>query len=65
MSWNDTTRRQYKRKSDRYTSDLNDDEWALIEPYMPPPLPTGRPRKWPLHEIINAILYIASRADSV
>ena len=60
MTWNDTTRPHYKRKSDRYTSDLTDDEWVLIEPFMPPPAPRGHPRKWPLREIVNAILYIAS-----
>ena len=60
MTWNDTTRPQYERKSDRYASDLTDDEWRLIEPYMPPPSHVGHPRKWPLREILNAILYIAS-----
>ena len=29
MTWNDTTRPQYERKSDRYASDLTDDEWRL------------------------------------
>ena len=41
MTWNDTTRPQYERKSDRYASDLTDDEWALIEPFMPPPRAYG------------------------
>ena len=60
MTWNDTTRPQYERKSDRYASDLTDDEWLLVEPYMPPPSHVGHPRKWPLREILNAILYTAS-----
>lgn len=60
MTWNDITRRQYERKSDRYASDLTASEWQLVEPYLPPPSQVGRPRKWPLREIVNAILYIAS-----
>ncbi len=60
MVWTDSTRPLYAHKSGRYASDLTDDEWRLIEPEMPPPSHTGRSRKWPLSEIVNAILYIAS-----
>ena len=60
MPWNETTRVKYERKSSRYASDLTDGEWALIEPDMPPPNRMGRPRKWPMREIMNALLYIAS-----
>ena len=60
MVWTDITRPLYERKFTRYASDLTDDEWRLVEPYMPPPSHTGRSRKWPLREIVNAILYIAS-----
>ncbi|GGY56149.1 IS5 family transposase [Parvularcula lutaonensis] len=60
MPWNETTRRKYARKSARYASDLTDAEWALIEPDMPLPNKMGRPRKWPMREIMNALLYIAS-----
>lgn len=60
MSWNEITRKKYHRKSTRYASDLTDAEWALIEPSLPPPNRMGRPRKWPMREIMNALLYIAS-----
>jgi len=60
MPWNETTRPKYDRKPGRYASDLTDGEWALIEPDMPPPNRMGRPRKWPMREIMNALLYIAS-----
>ena len=39
-------------------SDLNDTEWQLLEPLLPPPKPGGRPVKYPRREIVNAILYI-------
>ncbi|WP_306249879.1 IS5 family transposase [Parvularcula sp. IMCC14364] len=60
MSWNETTRTYYDRSFLRYASDLTDDEWALIEPEIPLPNRMGRPRKWPMREIMNALLYIAS-----
>ena len=41
-----------------YPSDLNDTEWQLLEPLLPPPKPGGRPIKYPRREIVNAILYI-------
>src|SRR3546814_10792696 len=41
-----------------HRSDLTDAEWALLEPYFPPPSSVGRPRKWPLRRIIEAILYL-------
>ena len=44
------TRRVTKR-SDR-------EEWRVIEPYLPPARTTGRPRAWPMREIVNAIFYV-------
>jgi hypothetical protein len=45
-----------------YPSDTWDDEWALIEPLLPPPAcesPTGgRPEKHPRREIVDAIRYV-------
>ena len=41
-----------------YSTDLNDEQWALIAPYFPPPKPGGRPRLVDLREVVNAILYI-------
>ena len=35
MVWTEATRRQYPRDRLRYTSNLTDAEWALIEPFMP------------------------------
>ena len=33
-------------------------EWALLEPFFPSPSRIGRPRKWPLRRIVEAILYL-------
>ena len=41
-----------------YPSDLNDAEWAQVEPLVPAPLPGGRPAKYERREILNAILYV-------
>ena len=60
MSWNETTRPQYRRERRRYASDLTDAEWALIEPMMPLPSAIGRPRATKLRSVVDAILYIGS-----
>lgn len=40
-----------------YTTDLTDDQWALLEPLLPPLLKWGRPREHSYREILNAIFY--------
>ena len=60
MPWTEITRPQYLREGLRYASDLTDAEWGLIEPFMPPPSPIGRPRTTELRSVLNAILYMAS-----
>ena len=41
-----------------YQTDLSDAEWNYIEPHLPAPQTSGRPRVHPLREILNAIFYI-------
>ena len=41
-----------------YPSDQTDAQWALVEPWIPPPRPGGRPRKADLREVVNAIFYL-------
>jgi putative transposase len=41
-----------------YPSDLTDDQWALIEPHIPPEPGGGRPRKTDLRDVLDAILYL-------
>ena len=41
-----------------YPSDLSDAEWGILKPYIPDPLPGGRPASHERREIVNAILYV-------
>jgi transposase len=59
--WTDTTRAQYARAELALPSDLTDAEWALLMPFLPEPSHVGRPRKWPLRRIVEAILYLLWR----
>jgi len=54
--WTDTTRTHHAREGLALPSDLTDAEWAVLEPFFPPPSYVGRPRKWPLRWIVEAIL---------
>ena len=51
--WTDTTRAQYARADLTLLSDLTDAEWAVLEPFFPPPSSVGRPRKWLLRRIVE------------
>src|SRR5919199_6036327 len=41
-----------------YSTDLSDVEWSYLEPYLPPPKATGRPRFHHTREILDAIFYV-------
>jgi transposase len=41
-----------------YPSDLTDEEWALVEPLLPPAGSGGRPEKHSRREIVDAVLYV-------
>jgi transposase len=41
-----------------YPSDMSDAEWQVIRRRLPLAKPGGRPRKWPLRVIVDAIFYI-------
>ena len=56
--WTDTTRALHARGGLALPSDLTDAEWALLEPFFPPPSHVGRPRKWPMRRVVEAILYL-------
>ena len=42
MAWTRIARRQYRREGLRYASRLNDMEWGLLKPLMPPRPALGR-----------------------
>ncbi len=56
--WTPTTRQQHSRIVTRYQTDLTDAEWHVIAPHLPKPCATGRPREWPMREIVNGIFYV-------
>jgi transposase len=60
MPWDDTARSDYARRAARYASDVTDREWAVIEPFLPPPRRIGRPRSTDMREVVNAIFYMAT-----
>jgi len=38
-----------------YTRALRDEEWQILAPLLPPEKPGGRPRKYPLREVLKGI----------
>jgi putative transposase len=45
-------------ESRRYPTDLSDNEWRCIGPYLPGPAARGRPRLHGLRVILNAVFYV-------
>ena len=41
-----------------YPCDLTDAEWASLAPLLPAPARRGRPRRWALRLLVNAIFYV-------
>lgn len=50
--WTAENRSKYERKSGGYPSDLTDEEWALVEPLLPPARRVCRRR------VLDGILYV-------
>ena len=49
---------QLARDPAPYATSLTDAEWALVAPFLPTPARTGRPWRWPMRLILDAILYV-------
>jgi putative transposase len=41
-----------------YPTDLTDAQWKILESFIPPPKPGGRPRETDIREVFNAIFYL-------
>ncbi len=58
--WTAKNRGRYDRSKLRYPSDLTDDEWAYVEPLIPPAKRGGNKRHVEVREVMNGIMYILS-----
>ena len=58
--WTPENRPRYNRDKLRYPSDLTDDEWAWVEPSIPPAKHGGRQREVDVREVLNGIMYVLS-----
>jgi transposase len=58
--WTAENRPRYNRDKLRYPSDLTDEEWAHIEPLIPPAKPGGGKRRVKMREVVNAVMYVLS-----
>jgi putative transposase len=45
-----------------YSSDVTEEEWAILEPLIPVAEPGGRPQEIERREIVNAIFYVLRSA---
>ena len=58
--WTTENRTLYDRSQLRYPSDLTDEEWALVEPKIPPAKRGGGKRTVVMREVVNGVMYILS-----
>jgi transposase len=58
--WTNENRNKYSRGQLRYPSDLTDEEWALIEPLIPPAKCGGGKRTVVMREVVNGVMYVLS-----
>ena len=56
--WTPAARAQLAREARPYATSLTDAEWALDAPFLPAPAGRGRPRRWPLRTLLDAVLYV-------
>jgi putative transposase len=58
LVWTAENRPRYDRRSQRYPSDMTNEEWLILEPLLPVAEGIGRPRTHPIQEIMNGIRYV-------
>ncbi len=58
--WTHENRGRYDRSKLRYPSDLTEEEWAQVEPLLPPAKRGGAKRTVNLREVVNGLLYVLS-----
>jgi len=58
--WSNENRARYDRGKMRYPSDVTDEEWALVEPHIPPARRGGAKRTVSVREVVNGLMYVLS-----
>jgi len=58
--WTSKNRGRYDRSRLRYPSDVTDEEWALVEPLIPPAKRGGNRRTESVREVVNGLMYVLS-----
>ena len=58
--WTAENRPRYNRDKLRYPSDLSEEEWALIEPFIPPGKRGGGKRTVVMRNVVDGVMYILS-----
>src|SRR5271168_4330558 len=59
--WTNKNRAKYNRDQLRYPSDLTDDEWAYVEPLIPPAKRGGGKRRTDMRAVMNGDVYSEHR----
>lgn len=58
--WTSENRARYDRSKLRYPSDLTDEEWALVEPLIPPAKRGGGKRSVDMRNVVDGLMYVLS-----
>ncbi len=58
--WSNENRGGYDRGKMRYPSDVTDEEWALVEPRIPPARRGGAKRTVRVREVVNGLMCVLS-----
>ena len=58
--WTKENRARYDRSMLRYPSDLTDEEWALVEPLIPPAKGGGMTRRVVMRQVVDGLMYVLS-----
>ena len=58
--WTKENRGRYDRSKLRYPSDVTNEEWALIEPLIPPAKGGGKTRTVLMREVVNGLMFVLS-----
>jgi transposase len=58
--WTNENRGRYDRSRLRYPSDLTDEEWALVEPFIPLAKRGGNKRTVNVRAVVNGLMYVLS-----